>query len=140
MVKALGDFFDPDLACFAYVGDEPIGFLIAVPDMNQVIQKAYPRPGVPEWVTLLKALWYWKIRPCIDWLRVPLMGVKDGYRNLGVDLAMYHFVLEAVIDVKRYQHMDMGWILETNTAMIQTSKGLGTEAHRTYRFYQTALK
>ena len=38
LVKSLGQFFDPDLAFFGYVDGEPAGFIMAVPDFNQVLQ------------------------------------------------------------------------------------------------------
>src|SRR6185369_4374466 len=62
MVNSLGQFFEPDFAFFAYVEGQPAGFVMAVPDFNQVLEKAKARPGVPELFTLLRALWYWKIR------------------------------------------------------------------------------
>ena len=139
LVESLGMFFDPRLACFAYVGDEPVGFLIGIPDLNIVLQKVYPRPGIPEIFSLVKALWYWKFRPSIDWLRVPLMGVKDGYRNQGVDLAMYNYMLHAIMAEERYQHLDSGWVLETNDAMMRVGESLGLTPYKTYRFYEKQL-
>lgn len=140
LVEALGDFFDPDLACVAYVGSDPAGFLIAVPDLNQALHKAYPRPGVPELITLLRALWHWKIRRSVDWLRVPLMGVKEQYHAQGVDLAMYYFMLQAVSKNRRYRHMDSGWVLETNEPMLRSGSRLGLQAYKTHRFYEAPLR
>jgi len=80
LVASLSQFFDPRLACFSYINNEPVGFMLTIPDFNQVLHRAYPRPGVPEVFTLAKALWYWKSGPVIDWVRVPLMGVKEEYR------------------------------------------------------------
>ncbi|MBZ0288358.1 MAG: N-acetyltransferase, partial [Anaerolineae bacterium] len=85
LVESLGQFFDPNFAFFADVAGEPAGFIMAIPDFNQVLKLANPRPGVPEPITLLRALWHWKIRPVIDWARIPLMGVKEVYRKKGVD-------------------------------------------------------
>ncbi len=101
LVKSLGDFFDPSMAFFAEVEGVPAGFVMGVPDFNQVLQKVYPRPGVPEVFSLLKALWYWKIRPTIDWARIPLMGVKEAYRNKGVDAVLYYYVLMSLINNPR---------------------------------------
>ena len=105
LVKSLGQFFDPDLAFFGYVDGEPAGFIMAIPDFNQVLLKAYAKPGTPEVVTLLKAAYYWKINPIMDWARVPLMGVKEAYRSKGVDAVMYYHVLDAMLK-GRYQHSD----------------------------------
>ncbi|MEO8612711.1 MAG: N-acetyltransferase [Chloroflexota bacterium] len=139
MVKSLGDFFDPSMAFFAEVDGVPAGFVMGVPDFNEVLQKAYAQPGTPEIVTLLKALWYWKIRPVIDTARIPLMGVKEGYRNKGVDAVLYYYVLNALIDNPRIQHSDAGWILEANKDMVSIAKSFGSEIYKTHRFYEKKL-
>jgi GNAT superfamily N-acetyltransferase len=138
LVASLGQFFDPDLAFFGYVDGEAAGFIMAVPDFNQVLLKVYPKPGTPEIISLLKALYYWKISPIIDWARVPLMGVKAEYRKKGVDAVMYHYVLEAMLK-GRYEHSDSGWILGINENMVSIAKNFGSQIYKTYRYYEKAL-
>jgi GNAT superfamily N-acetyltransferase len=137
LVEGLGIFFDPHLACFAEVDGDPIGFMLGVPDFNQVLDRARPRPGIPEPLTLLRAAWHWKIRPKIDNFRIPLMGVREAYRKQGVDILMYNYFLNEL--PKRptyYRSMDAGWILETNQDMLSVMKNFGLTRYRTYRFYQ----
>src|SRR5690606_41750791 len=43
-VQSLGQFFDPKLAHFAFVDGNPAGFVLPIPDFNQVLHRAYPRP------------------------------------------------------------------------------------------------
>ena len=138
MIKSLGQFFDADLAFFGYVDGEPVGFIMAVPDFNQVLLKAYPKPGTPEIISLIKALYYWKINPIIDWARVPLMGVKEAYRKKGVDAVLYYYVLDAMLK-GRYQHSDSGWILSINANMVSIAKNFGSQIYKTYRYYEKAL-
>ncbi len=138
MVKSLGQFFDPDLAFFGYVDEQPAGFIMAIPDFNQVLLRAYPKPGTPELVSLIKALYYWKLNPIIDWARVPLMGVKQAYRNKGVDAVLYYHVLEAMLH-GRYQHSNSGWILDINQNMVSIAKSFGSQIYKTYRYYEKAL-
>ena len=137
MVKSLGQFFDPDLAFFGYVKDEPAGFILAIPDFNQVLQRALPHPRTPEPITLLKALYYWKINPVIDWVRVPLMGVKEPYRKMGVDAVLYYHILAAAL-TGGYNHNDSGWILSINENMVSIAKNFGSEIYKTYRYYEKA--
>jgi hypothetical protein len=139
MVESLGQFFDPDLAFFGYVDNLPAGFIIGIPDFNQVLQRAYAKPGTPEIATLLKALYYWKINPIIDLARIPLMGVKEEYRKKGMDAAMYYYILRALMNNPRYQHSDSGWILSTNEQMVSIAKNFGSRIYRTYRYYEKAL-
>lgn len=138
LVKSLGQFFDPDLAFFGYVDEQPAGFILSIPDFNQVLQRANPRPGVPEAITLVRALWHWKIRPVIDWARVPLMGVKAEYRGKGVDAVLYYYVLDALLN-GRYQHCDSGWILEANTNMVSIAKNFGSDIYKTFRYYEKSF-
>jgi hypothetical protein len=138
LVKSLGQFFDPNLAFFAYVGDEPAGFILSIPDFNQVLRLADPRPNVPEPITLVRALYHWKIKPVMDWVRVPLLGVNEAHRGRGVDVVLYYFVLEAILK-GGYQHSDSGWILSTNETMISLARNFGSEIYKTYRYYEKAV-
>jgi GNAT superfamily N-acetyltransferase len=138
-VESLGQFFDADLAFFAFVNGEPAGFVMPIPDFNQVLQKVYPRPGVPEVWSLLKALYYWKLNPAIDWVRTPLFGIKEEYRKKGVDAVLLYHGLKAILG-GRYQHSDSGWILEINQGIIIVLKSIGAEIYKTHRFYQRTFK
>ncbi len=134
----LKDYFDPDLARFGEVKGQTVGFLLGLPDMNQVLQRAYPRPGTPEIVTLLKSLWHWKIRPKINGQRLLLMGVKPEFRGLGVDAAMNLNFFEEAIHGK-YPDTDAGWMLETNQPMNQLSVSFHAKLYKRYRVYQKSL-
>ncbi|MCA9908631.1 MAG: GNAT family N-acetyltransferase [Anaerolineae bacterium] len=138
VVEALGMIVDPRMLFFASVEDEPAGFILAVPDMNQVFQRVRPRPGVPELLSLLQVVWHWKVRHVVDGVRVPLMGVKTKYRGRGVDAVMYSHILESVINCG-YKNSDSGWILATNEAMVSIAKNFGSQIYKTYRLYEKAL-
>jgi GNAT superfamily N-acetyltransferase len=138
LVESLGNFFDPRLAFFGYVDGEPAGFSMAIPNLNEVLLKAYAQPGTPEIITLVKALWHWKLRPIIRGARVPLLGVKEGLRGKGVDAVLYYHTLRALID-NGYQFCDSGWILESNQNMVSIAKSFGQEIYKTFRFYEKAL-
>lgn len=136
MVATLGRYFDPAFAFFAYVKGDPAGFVMGIPDFNQVLKKAAPRPGVPEFITLLRALWYWKVRPVIDWIRIALLGVKPVYRRMGVDVALYSNLLATCMNSGRIEHSDSGWMSETNYPMVGVARSLGLEVYKTHRLYQ----
>ena len=140
MVNSLGQFFDPRFAFFAEVDGVPAGFVMGVPDFNQVLKAANPRPGVPEVVSLLRALWHWKIRPIIDTARIPLMGVKEAFRNKGVDAVLYYYVLTALLAAPNIQHSDSGWILEVNENMVSIALSFGSTIYKTHRLYEKNLK
>jgi hypothetical protein len=139
LVASLGQFFDPDLAFFGYVDDEPAGFVLCIPDLNQVLQRAYAKPGTPEFVTLIKALYFWKLNTVIDTARIPLLGVKEEYRKKGVDAVMYYHILRKLMSNPRYQRCDSGWILASNYQMVNIATSFGSRIYRTYRYFEKAL-
>jgi GNAT superfamily N-acetyltransferase len=134
LIESLGMFVEPGMSFFAEIDGEPVGFAMTLPDFNELLQRVYPKPGVPEWWSLIQLGWHWKIARSIKGLRLPLMGVKADYRNKGVDLALIYETLMALLP-SRYTHLDCGWVLETNQLMGMTEK-MGGEKYRTHRFYE----
>ncbi len=140
LIKDLSLFYDPKLACFVEVDGEAVGFTLGIPDFNQILAQAYAKPNVPELWTLIKALWHWKIRPKLNRVRVPLMGITEPYRNKGLDILMYDYMYRMLVAPEMpYEHMDCGWVLEINQPLISIIKQIGMHPYRTYRFYQYDL-
>ena len=137
LVNDLGMLVEADLAFFAEIAGEPVGFALTIPNFNEALARAYPRPGVPEVLTMAHVAWHWKIRRSIRGVRMPLMGVKAAHRNKGVELAMLLAVMKALLP-SRYDYLDSGWILETNP-LIKISLSLGGQIYKTHRFYQKPL-
>ena len=137
LIDDLGMLVEPKLAFFAEIADEPVGFALTIPNFNEALRRAYPRPGVPEIVTMAQVAWHWKARRSIRGVRMPLMGVKQEYRNKGVELAMLLAVMKALLP-SQYDYLDSGWILETNP-LIKISQSLGGKVYKTHRFYQKSL-
>jgi GNAT superfamily N-acetyltransferase len=138
LVEGLGLIIDTRLLYFAYVEGALAGFILAVPDLNEVLRLARPNPAEPEFLTLLKVLWHWKVRRVIKGVRVPLMGVNAEFRGRGVDAVLYAKILQAITD-SGYFASDSGWILETNEAMVSIAKNFGSRIYKTHRIYEKAL-
>jgi len=137
LVADLGMLVEPELAFFAEIAGEPVGFALSIPNFNEALHRAYPRPGVPEWFTLAQVAWHWKVRKGIKGVRMPLMGVKKEHRSKGIELAMFLELMKALLP-SRYDYLDSGWILETNP-LISISLNLGSRIYKTHRFYQKSL-
>ena len=137
LIDDLGTLVEPKLAFFAEIDNEPVGFALTIPNFNEALRRAYPRPGVPEFVTMAQVAWHWKVRKSIRGVRMPLMGVKKEYRNKGVELAMLLEVMKALLP-SPYDYLDSGWILETNP-LIKISTSLGGQVYKTHRFYEKSL-
>jgi hypothetical protein len=114
------------------------GMSISLPDVNQALIKAYPRPGVPEPLTLLKLLWHWKVRSCITALRVVVLGVLEAHRGRGVDALLIYETTRVALS-KGYEWGEMSWILETNDMMNRDLEVMGGRVYKNYRIYQRPL-
>ncbi|MGD8815163.1 MAG: hypothetical protein PVI78_11895 [Anaerolineales bacterium] len=138
LASELKQIIDPDLAVIVEFEEEPIGFGLCLPDLNQPLLQAYPQPGTPKVLTMLKMIWNWKVRHRLDWLRVFALGVLPKFRGMGVDALMYMDIAENAMH-KGFKWAEMSWILENNMMMNRAIEMLGGEIYKTYRMYEKAL-
>jgi hypothetical protein len=117
---------------------EPIGFGLLLPDMNQPLLKAYPRPGVPEAWTMLKLLWHWKVRRKMTWVRGFALGVIPEYHGRGVDAIMYLELIKGAL-ARGYKWAEMSWTLENNDMVNRSVDMIGGSRYKTYRMYEKQL-
>ena len=134
MAKEMKPVVDPDLVLLAEKPDgEPIGFLLALPDLNRALKKLPDGRLFPFGV--FKFLWHQRrIRTA---LILPL-GLKPGYQHLGLGAAMYTRLLEIGI-AKGYRGAEGSWILEDNHEMCTALEKLGAELTKRYRVYERVL-
>jgi len=125
----LKQIIDQDIAFFAEVGDQPVGFSLAVPDINQALQKLNGRL-VP--FGIFKLLYHARK---IDRLRVIIMGVITDYRNKGIDSVFYLDTYRKAIE-KGYNWGEFSWILENNDPMNIALRNIGAKVYKTYRIYE----
>ena len=119
-------------AVLAGATGEVVGMAMTIPDINQVLKRMNGRILPFGWWHFLRKGSY------IDRVRVGFLGVKPEYQHTGVAAKLYveHFNAAAV----RPQHGgEMGWILETNTAMNRGMEAMGGTVVKRYRIYERAL-
>jgi GNAT superfamily N-acetyltransferase len=111
---------------------EVVGMAMTIPDVNQVLQQMKGR--------LLPLGWWRFLRKgrTIDRVRVGFLGVKPEYQHTGVAAKLYveHFNAAAV---RPQSGGEMGWILETNTAMNRGMEAMGGRIVKRYRVYERVL-
>jgi GNAT superfamily N-acetyltransferase len=134
IAKDLKLIIDNDLAHIAEVNGEPIGFTVALPDLNSALIKVKRGRLLP--FGIFKLLWH---KRKIHKIRTALMGVIPEYRGKGVDALLHR---ESIIRglAKGYDASELSWLLETNTEMIRVAEKIGGFKDKTYRIYGKALK
>ena len=136
--KNLKLLVDVDFVRIAEVDGEPVGMMIAFPNLNEMIKDLNGRLLPFGW---LKLLWRLKVTGAQS-ARVPLMGVKHRYQGsrLGVAIAL---MMISPIHMKArkegIKEVDMSWILEQNYAMRKIIESVGSTLYKRYRIYQKEL-
>ncbi|RLB06891.1 MAG: N-acetyltransferase [Deltaproteobacteria bacterium] len=132
MVKKLKPLVVPELALFAEIGEETVGFALALPNYNQVLRRLNGRLGL---LGLVKFLIYSRK---IDEIRVMILGVKPEYQKRGIETLLYLEIFRRG-QAKGYKRGELSWILEDNYLMQKGIEALGGRSYKTYRIYQSPL-
>jgi hypothetical protein len=128
-VKKYFPFVDKDLVKVAVnEKDEPVGFMITMPNLSKAFQKANGRLLPLGWFHILRAL---KEHEVLDFY---LAGVKQKYRGQGVDLLMVLDVGQTVLE-KGFKYAESNVELETNTKVQAQWKYFNPVQHKRRRIY-----
>ncbi len=130
--KDMKMILDPELLWFAENDGEPVGFSLALPNINQALAKVNGRL-LP--FGIFKLLYH---KRKIDGVRVLTMGVIPEYRRRGVDVVFYWRTYEAGTK-KGYTWGEFSWILEDNELMREAAEMIGSKPYKTYRIFDKVL-
>jgi hypothetical protein len=125
-------FIDPDLALFAEAEGKPIGFCVAIPDVNQVLIHLNGRLFPLNWL---------RVKSLIHKINVAsfkLMGLLEEYSHRGIDAILYLEVVKAIFN-KGYTWLDGSITSEYNPAINLLANRLGAQRYKHYRIYQIKL-
>jgi GNAT superfamily N-acetyltransferase len=135
MAKEMNPLLVAPATLIAEIGDIPIGFVIAVPDINVALRKINGRLtsfGVP--IGLLKLLYY---RTKIRTGRLVALGVVEKYRRAGIaEMLVLHVMDEAF---KRGFTGELSMTLEDNVLVNRFIETMGASRYKTYRIYSRSL-
>ena len=131
--KNLKQVIDEKWAFMAEKDGEVVGAALTLPDINQVMAKLNGRLLPFGWAKFLLG------KGRIDQCRVLALGVKHDYRHSGVAAGLYLRHLEEAAVPGGIGGGEMGWILETNTAMNRAMEGMGGTVVKKYRLYEQGL-
>ncbi|MGC8830192.1 MAG: GNAT family N-acetyltransferase [Verrucomicrobiia bacterium] len=135
MASRLKPLFCEGLVWLAEANNEPVGFLLALPDYNQTFIKLRGRLLTPRTIGCLPYLLKWKYP---DGCRVITLGVIEKYRNKGLEAAMLNegFKVGIRLGIKK---AEASWILEDNLPMCRVMEYFGGVVYKRYRIYQKEL-
>jgi hypothetical protein len=126
-------FIDPELILLAERDGEPLAMMVAIPNVNEIIQRIDGRMLPLGWLHLLLG------RKRVTGIRLFLLGVRAEARRLGLPVLFikrYHELLNAS---PRLQQMEFSWILEDNHETLALIKRFGGWRAQTLRLYEKPL-
>lgn len=136
MAQQLKHFALPDFIYILHKDDEPAAFLMALPDINNVL--IHIKSGKLFPTGIFKLLFSQKFFKAG---RVLLMGVKSAFRNQGLDFLLYNRMMEDITTKvpKQIKGMELSWILEDNLVMINILKSLNADPYKRYVILKKSL-
>jgi len=132
MARDLKQVIQPKGVLFAEdAAGRPIGFAIALPDINQLIKNLNGRMLPLGWLKLL-----WGI-PRLKSYRMFALGVIPEFHGLGIDSLIYRALYESLYNPEIW--MEINYVLEDNVHMNNAIKKLNAKPLRRYRIYQRKI-
>ena len=126
----------PEFTLIAEVGDEPVGFILCVPDINVAFRKINGRLTSYGFPIGLAKLLYHKSR--IRTARLIALGVKPKYRRGGIaEMLVLRIIEDAMI--KRGFTGELSMTLENNHLINRFLAAIGAKKYKTYRIYRKQI-
>lgn len=133
LAAALKPIIDPAIVFIAEKEGRPIGCSLALPNVNELLQRIRPGPSRLSSYVGAARLLLSRRRP--DWIRVMILGVIAEFRGRGVDGMLYLETAKASV-ARGYKWADGSWILEDNEAMNRPIRLIGGEVYKRFRIYE----
>ena len=109
----------------------PVGFAIAIPDINRLIKGLNGHLFPFGWMKLLFGL------PKLTSYRLFALGVLPEYHGKGIDSLIYHALCESLYTPDTW--MEINYVLEDNAPMNNAIRKLNAKPMRKYRIYQKEI-
>jgi GNAT superfamily N-acetyltransferase len=143
-IKVMADqllwFSDPRLFKIVYKvtdpgkeDEEPVGFLMAYPDISAALQKTRGKLFPFGWITLLREFKH------TDWLNINGAGLIPEYRGSGGTAIMYSELFKSVVETGQFRHAEVVQIGTENENMLREMENFGVDFYKMHRTYTKNL-
>jgi len=137
--KKLKPIVFEDLIMIAELDDEPVAFMMTLPDLNEALG---PLDGSLFPFGWAKLLW-WLRKPKVRTMRVPLMGVVQRLQSSRIAsqlafMMIEHIRLDAVAHYGATRG-EIGWVLDDNQGMNGIAEAINSTVNKIYQIYEKPL-
>lgn len=117
---------------------EPVGVMLLLPNVYEIIGDLSPAPGLLGWAKLAWRAVTHRMRSG----RIILLGIAAGLRHTPVGSAVAVLLVDEIVQTQARENgewVEAGWVLEDNTALIQILERFEFHRNKTYRIYEHTL-
>ena len=126
---------DEKIIWFAYYNEEPISFIVSLPDINPILKRVN---GKLNLIGKLKFLWY-KNTTTIERLRMIVMGCKKKYQNKGIESAIIRTLQLEVVPRGTVKGVELAWVGDFNDKMLAIHEATGAKKEKVHRTYKLSF-
>ena len=128
-IKAI---MDEEFIWFAYHNDEPIAFLVMIPDANEIFRYFNGK------ITLLGKLKFWYLlkKNIFTRSRITVMGIRPKFQKSGVESGIFWHMDKVMKKRPHYTEIELSWVGDFNPKMEQLHNAVEADfakRHITYR-------
>lgn len=135
--KSLQPIIDKDLIYFAFYKEQPIGFFLMFPEINQVVKHLNGKMNLRG---ILMLMYYRRFRK-IDVALGQLFGVIPEFQGKGVEAALIKRFTERVVEKgSEYKYLELNWVGDFNPPMLHLMDYIGAKAFRIHVTYRKLFR
>jgi GNAT superfamily N-acetyltransferase len=133
LAESFRPILDPDLALIAEIGSHPVGYVLALPDINEAFQ---PLDGRLNALNMIRLWWVSKRlkRVCFK-----ILVILPEYQGRGVEAILIRELSRNILK-HHFHEVDMSLTGDDNQQSSRFQEHLGFQVYRRYRVYQKDLK
>lgn len=135
VMNSIKPVLDEKIVWFAYFHDQPIGFFLGLPELNQWFKHIN---GKLDWIGKLKIAWH-RWRGTNKTMYGVAFGITPEHQGIGAEAAFIKAASRIVQDKSKVHYVDfyMNWIGDFNPKMRAVAEQIGgkiAKTHITYRY------
>jgi GNAT superfamily N-acetyltransferase len=131
--KDMKMIIDKELVLIVEKGNEPIGFLLAIPNLNEVLIRIKNGRLFP--FGIFKFLF---LKSKVKSLRVITVAIKREFQHLGIGSILYPEIAYRAKQ-RGYDKSELSWVVEDNVQMNKIIHGTGAVVYKKHRLYEKSI-
>ena len=133
IIGALKPVIDERIAWFAYYRNEPIGFFLCIPELNELFVR-YAK-GKLNLLAKLRLLLNRISGKCKTMYGL-VFGIVPEHQKKGVEIAMIVSAANSLLENGAYETVQMNWIGDFNPRMMHIAEQIGAKVYKTHHTYR----